>query len=262
MADMQHVTYLFGDKPLLRPGMNQSSSISPFIGYINLILVHVDPVLILIGVFFVYNANHILPEYLFIMIFFSYFISKSINVFQSPKDDKEKGIHGERYVLQQLDNELDKQFSVFNNLLIPNPYSKTGFTEIDVLVVSSKGIFIVEVKNLTGANRSDDFFKDSWTIDYPGSEQSYEIKSPIKQASIQKKVLRSWLKNESTPITTFVMFTHIDFELTLPSNTQKIVCCDNMNDIITQINSSTSYHPDLYSLLEQFSELKKRSSEA
>lgn len=56
---------------------------------------------------------------------------------------------GEHKINIQLD-QLSKEFQHLNDLLIPNPKSRSGYSQVDHLVISPYGLFVIETKNYYG----------------------------------------------------------------------------------------------------------------
>lgn len=56
---------------------------------------------------------------------------------------------GEHKINIQLD-QLPKECQHLNDLLIPHPKSRTGYSQIDHLVVTPYGLFVIETKNYSG----------------------------------------------------------------------------------------------------------------
>jgi hypothetical protein len=61
---------------------------------------------------------------------------------------KQKGIRGEKYVSKRLIAKLPPEYTILNNLYLPLPDKTT--TQIDHVVVSPYGIFVIETKNYSG----------------------------------------------------------------------------------------------------------------
>jgi hypothetical protein len=92
-------------------------------------------------------------------------ISKIVKLFQSKKKEpiiKEKangnrlneksvrkGELGEYKINIQLD-QMPKEYKHLSNLLIPNPKAKSGFSQIDHVLLTPYAIFIIETKNYAG----------------------------------------------------------------------------------------------------------------
>jgi Nuclease-related domain len=60
-----------------------------------------------------------------------------------------KGELGEYKVAIQI-SQLSKEYKVLNDLLIPNPKAKSGYSQIDHVILSPYGIFVIETKNFQG----------------------------------------------------------------------------------------------------------------
>lgn len=92
-------------------------------------------------------------------------ISKIIELFQSKKKEpirKEKangnrlneksvrkGELGEYKINIQLD-QMPKEYKHLSDLLIPNPKARSGFSQIDHVLLTPYAIFIIETKNYAG----------------------------------------------------------------------------------------------------------------
>jgi len=101
----------------------------------------------------------------------------------------------------------------FHNLIIP---SKNGTTQIDHLLVSPYGLFIVETKNKKGwIFGSGDQTK--WTQSIYGKKYSFQ--NPLRQTFRQKKVLSEYLGVDESFIRTVVFFVgDCKFKTRLPEN--------------------------------------------
>ena len=87
-----------------------------------------------------------------------------------PEEWKDKGSSGERIIQLMLIQKLKiPESQIFRNLYIPKPNGETS--EIDILVLSKKGIFVFECKNYNG-NIYGDGRRRKW-IQYLGQTKSY-----------------------------------------------------------------------------------------
>lgn len=106
-----------------------------------------------------------------------------------------------------------KKYRTFHNVILP---SKNGTTQIDHLIISVFGLFIVETKNKKGwifghANQP------YWTQLIYG--QKYSFQNPLRQVYRQKKVLSEFLNLEETRIHTVVCFVgDCSFKTDVPGN--------------------------------------------
>lgn len=130
------------------------------------------------------------------------FFNHGIDKLKHPEEWKSVGSSGERI----LYNTLIKKFyipenQIFRNVYIPTKDSKTS--EIDILVVSKKGIFVFECKNY-GGNIYGDANHSKW-IQYIGRQKNY-FYNPLLQNKNHAKHLKEFLaKSEiEVPVIPFV----------------------------------------------------------
>lgn len=101
--------------------------------------------------------------------------SPSVSFDPYPSAADRKGIRGER-IVQRILNRLPKEdYIVLNDVLLPNG---RGTTQIDHIVVSVYGIFVIEAKNYSGKIYGS-HESEEWT-QYLIGEQ-HKFRNPIKQ---------------------------------------------------------------------------------
>jgi hypothetical protein len=136
----------------------------------------------------------------FCMIFFSNLKDLSDYYFHE-RNVAEKGIIGEERIEEVLKNYPDDYILVLN-YEIPEP--RIG--DIDALLISPKGIFILESKNYNGTFRlsGSDLYKKARFRTY-----KLLIKNVVGQIKRQKEALERYLKNNGIeiPIYPFLVFT-------------------------------------------------------
>ncbi len=135
----------------------------------------------------------------FIWLFFGHGLDKIRN----PGEWKSIGGAGERTVFLTLRN----KFHVPDNQILRNVYIPTiggGTSEIDILVVSKKGLLVFECKNY-GGNIYGDINKGQW-LQYIGKEK-YHFYNPFLQNRTHVKHLKNYLGEEfgDLPIIPFVV---------------------------------------------------------
>jgi hypothetical protein len=125
-----------------------------------------------------------------------------------------KGYIGEKSVEWQL-NKLDKdKYIILNNITIPSASGKT--TQIDHIVVSIFGVFVIETKNYRGWIMGDEK-SEYWTqVIYKRKEKLY---NPLRQNYGHVMSLKEVLKGyEELPIIPIVCFsTRADLKVTTTS---------------------------------------------
>ncbi len=125
------------------------------------------------------------------------------------RSPKIKGIIGEssvRYKLGKLD---PKEYTVLHDVMIQRPDGKTA--QIDHLVVSNYGVFVIETKNYTGWIMGSEK-SEYWTqVIYKRKEKLY---NPIRQNYGHIKALEGFLEDETIPFISIIAFsTRADLKL-------------------------------------------------
>lgn len=138
----------------------------------------------------------------FIVILLIYIGYKNSDRGKHPEEYRTKGSTGERYAyLGLLENGVPEN-QIFRNVYLP---TKNGTTEIDIVVVSKKGILIFECKNYHG-NIYGDGNRDKW-IQYIGNQKNY-FYSPVKQNRGHVKRMKEHFSNISgLPVIPFIVTT-------------------------------------------------------
>ncbi len=142
----------------------------------------------------------------------------------------------------------NKSYYKFHNIIIP---SKNGTTQIDHLIISVYGLFIVETKNkkgwIFGSQK-----QPTWTQSIYG--RKYSFQNPLRQAFRQKKVLSKFLNLDESNIHTVIHFVgDCKFKTPLPDNVIKsgvgrfikrfrnqILSIDDANQVIKAIDKHLS----------------------
>ena len=125
-----------------------------------------------------------------------------------------EGWIGERKTQFNLWFSLNKElYRRFHDVIIP---SDNGTTQVDHVLVSPFGLFIVETKNLKGWIYGSES-QSKWTqVVY---KNKYSFQNPLKQTYRQKKVLSKFLDLNESHIETVVCFVgDSKFKTELPSN--------------------------------------------
>ena len=125
-----------------------------------------------------------------------------------------KGWIGEQRTELNLWFSLDKElYRRFHDVIIP---SSNGTTQIDHILVSPFGLFIVETKNKKGWIYGSET-QSKWTqVVY---KNKYSFQNPLRQTYRQKKVLSKFLDVDESNIETIVYFNgDSKFKTELPSN--------------------------------------------
>ena len=117
----------------------------------------------------------------------------------------DKGRYGE-YLIYRFLRAYEKQGARFLfNCYLPRENGET--TEIDVMMISKTGIHVFESKNYSGWIFGDAKGKN-WTQTLPRGRKSHKeyFLNPIKQNQLHIKWLKQYLKDETVPIYSIVVF--------------------------------------------------------
>lgn len=98
-----------------------------------------------------------------------------------------KGAAGERSVARRLATLPKEQYVILNDLLLPTSY---GTTQIDHVVVSIYGIFVIETKNYKGIIYGGQD-AETWTQNVWGNK--YSMPNPIRQNKVHVKAIGRYL---------------------------------------------------------------------
>ena len=103
------------------------------------------------------------------------------------KASGKKGIQGEKQVARRLRRLDSRQYIVLSDLLLP---CGSRLTQIDHVVVSVYGIFVIETKNYHGTI-SGSIWKEFWVQECHGRQ--YDLRNPFRQNYAHVQALASLL---------------------------------------------------------------------
>ncbi|MBQ0062743.1 MAG: NERD domain-containing protein [Prevotella sp.] len=140
-----------------------------------------------------------------------------------------KGTLGEMYVAKKLQRKLPDDFIIVNDVILPSLY---GTTQIDHIVFSPYGIFIIETKNykgwITGTDES-----EYWQKNVYGNK--YKFRNPLMQNFSHQKAIQAILPLDNYCFHSIVVFSN---KASLNLSTRNIVV--NNNRLIESILSFTT----------------------
>lgn len=119
-------------------------------------------------------------------------LPQAVQKIQSPKQKPKVastriGELGEHKINIQLD-QLPKECKSLSDLMLPNPKSRTGYAQIDHVVISPYCLFVIETKNYNGeikGGRTD----QRWSV-----SNRYKMYNPLKQNYGHIKAIESLIK--------------------------------------------------------------------
>ena len=162
-----------------------------------------------------------------------------------------RGWFGEQKTTFKLWLSLDsKTYRRFHNIIIP---SNNGTTQIDHLLISPFGIFIIETKNRRGwifglENQS------NWTQTL--YNKKFTFQNPLRQIYRHKKVVSEFLELDEAVIHTIVYFVgDCEFKTPMPANVLK----SGLRRWVRSFNEETLNPDDIEYIVDRFNRLKLES---
>lgn len=162
-----------------------------------------------------------------------------------------KGWFGEQKTEFNLWLNLDKElYRKFHDVIIP---SNNGTTQVDHILVSPFGLFIVETKNRTGWIYGSET-QENWTqVVY---KNKYSFQNPLKQTHRHKKVLSKYLDIDESYIETVIVFVgDSQFKTELPSN----VLSSGLGSYIKQFNDTVLSDTEVERISGLLSDVKTKN---
>ena len=170
------------------------------------------------GIIYIYfqKGELLVENFLGLLIVFIIILFEPIMVYIIKKDKATiKGNSGEKYVAKELSRLNQKEYIVLNDLLLVDEEGYT--TQIDHVVVSIFGIFVVETKNYKGLIYGSDKQKN-WTQNIYGNKSYFY--NPIRQNYRHVKVIEYTLGCSNKIIKPVIVFSD---DATLTVNSRNIV---------------------------------------
>jgi hypothetical protein len=153
----------------------------------------------------------------------------------------------ERRVVDVLVHSLShKQYFIFNNIILPSDV--TSSSQIDHVVVSAFGVFVIETKECNGWVFGDES-SEQWTLTYQGGAK-YPLRNPLKQNYGHIRALRGLLKFVGNNYHSLVVFEG-DCEFKTP----RIKNVLYLDELVEYIKSKNTIVLDVESLLHTIGEL-------
>jgi hypothetical protein len=151
------------------------------------------------------------------------------------------GLRGEK-MLEKIVKKLNGDYVVFANL--PVRY-KNNRSEIDLLIISERGILTVEVKNHSGAiiGSAEDEFWIHRKYYRAGKITETEMKNPLKQVKRQREILKNILRSNGIEVwIDSVLFFSSNPSLKTYSDSSDISIVSNAQELLSVINNYE--HPE------------------
>lgn len=174
--------------------------------------------------------------FLIFLFVLNYFTNKKNKNLEDTKQNylDKKGKEGEDDILYTLSKYGG---NLYKNVFIPINSNK--YTEIDVLLVNSYGIFVIESKNWRGKVYGDKNSK-KWILDSKYDE--YDMDNPYIQNEYHLKRLKEYLNLKNGKYYSIVVFGY-DTELCLKDyeNLNSVIGIRDLDTYIEKINNNNKY---------------------
>ncbi|WP_163880854.1 nuclease-related domain-containing protein [Paenibacillus favisporus] len=144
---------------------------------------------------------------------------------------------GEHKINNQLDL-LPNGCKYLSDLLVANPKSRTGYSQIDHVVITPQGLFVIETKNYTGEIKGARGAK-SWTV-----SNRFKMYNPFMQNYGHIQVIKSYLPGfQGSRYISLFSFTmrcrfSVDLELRKIQSDELIVYDVELSEYIQRKNES------------------------
>ena len=118
---------------------------------------------------------------------------------------REIGEYGEDLtasILLSLSEEFGRKSCVFQNIYVP--YHSGATTEVDLILLTVKGLFVIESKNYSGAIIGR-YTEKYWTQKLYGGE-THRFYNPIRQNNTHINTLKKYLNNPPMPFFSWIVF--------------------------------------------------------
>lgn len=140
--------------------------------------------------------------------------------------DERIGRHGEKLTERKLNliNLFGRKGKTLKNIYIPKDNGETS--EIDLVYITQKGIFVIESKNYSGWIFGD-AYSQYWTSSLPNGEKN-RFYSPLKQNRTHIKWLASYMANYSSisiPMFSIIVFSDRCELKKVPADSPEAIIC-------------------------------------
>jgi hypothetical protein len=185
--------------------------------------------------------------------------------FFSRRDDPilRAGAEGEDMAIEML-KQLPEDYTIFNQVNIPNEKLKTGYNETDIIISGPTAIFLVEVKHNKGHvyGSEQDGRWQVVKVGRAGTSHVSSMRNPVKQVKGVVWHLSNHLKNKKAKpwIQGIVLFTNPQVLLSMSGETSvPVFQSSDILDYIVNFNTKTSRPTIVEKSRNELMRLKNRS---
>ena len=155
-----------------------------------------------------------------------------------------KGHYGEYLSEYALEHGDLGEIAVYSNVLVPRESGPTSTSEIDVLMLHEKGIFVIESKNYSGwiFGSAD---QQKWTMCLKGGAKEH-FYNPIKQNRSHVKALANYLGLPYQAFHSYIVFSERCELKDVPDDTADYVICRRPN-LLKRVREDLKYSDTVFS---------------
>lgn len=165
-----------------------------------------------------------------------------------------KGFMGEKIVATILSGLPEQYYKIINDVTLPTSY---GTTQIDHVIVSVYGIFVIETKNYKGWITGSEY-GEQWTKNMYGKK--YTFRNPLKQNYAHVKALEEKLtltEDKFIPIVVFSMNSDIKVKTSKP-----VIYTTQLKWVIESYRDVKFREDELYMLVNRIRAVEINDKEA
>ena len=159
---------------------------------------------------------------------------------EPPSPEQDKGRRGEDLIADILCETVTGEFALFRNVYVPN---KGKTSEIDLLMVHEKGLFVFESKNYNGLI-SGSMDAMNWVHIHP-NRKKYLFYNPVRQNRTHIRALSRWLDIPERFFLSYIVFSDRCALERVPDNTRSVVIAQTA-ELAEQLEDTLSALPPLY----------------
>ena len=159
---------------------------------------------------------------------------------ETPSRERDKGQRGEDLIADILCGTVTGEFALFRNVYVPN---KGKTSEIDLLMVHEKGLFVFESKNYNGLI-SGSMDAMNWVHIHP-NRKKYLFYNPVRQNRTHIRALSRYLDIPERFFLSYIVFSDRCALERVPDNTRSVVIAQT-GQLAEQLEDTLSALPPLY----------------
>ena len=166
-----------------------------------------------------------------------------------------KGHYGEYLTEFALNHQgLPGKFFTYNNLIVPRKGKVTSTSELDVVMLHEKGVYVFESKNYSGwiFGSAD---QQKWTASYQNGHKEH-FYNPIKQNRAHVRTLAEYMMVPESVFKSYIVFSERCELKKVPTDNAEVTVLQR-DRLISDLKKDLSWHEPVFDY-EEFARLKLR----